>query len=254
MMTSKIELHRSLLILFVLTGLVMAQSSGGGRPRALFTTKQADGLEIKVLKNDKGVFSLVDPGQEFKSGDEIRVVFTSNFDGNVYFINVAPSGASRVIYRREIRAGQVNELPAGQEVIKFDKEVGDEVLKIVMSRKPLAVFEDALKKTDGKLGLTAASVVDEIVKNKPGSKPHAENVGIVEPDNSRNEMRCRGLELALGKEVRCRGLELATGDRKKGEGTVLVARQDDDGGRKNSASGELKPDDVAVIEIRLRHK
>lgn len=230
-----------------------AQSNDGVRTRALFTKKQADGMEIKVLKNVGGAFTLVDPGQEFKAGDEIRVQFKSNFNGYVYFVNVTPGGASRVIYNSEIKADQMNELPASPNVIAFDdKEKGVEVLKVVTARKPVQVFEEAIKKSKGELGKSAASVATELVSNnpKPSDKTHPENVGILQPANKSGE-RCRGLELALGKEVRCRGLELAPGSDKKGEGAVMVAMPD--GKNKSQAGGELKPGEVAVIEIRLKH-
>lgn len=248
------KLNRMIAVLFFVSGLitVLAQSTDTVRTRAMFTKKKADGLEIKVMRNDNGQFVLVDPGQEFRAGDEIRVQFRSNFAGKVYFVNVAPSGISRVIYQRQILANEMNDLPANPDVITFDKETGVEVLKIVMARQPVPVFEEALKKSNGELGKSAASVADELAghESKTGNKLHTENVGIVQPDN-KSGMRCRGLELALGSGIRCRGLELAPGNEKKGEGAVAVAIPDDKS--RDKKSGELKAGEVAVLELRLKH-
>jgi hypothetical protein len=245
---------------------VLAQNA-----RGLFVGKKADGLEIRILKFQDGKLTLVDPSETFKSGDSIRIQFRTNFDGYVYFVNVSPSGVSKVIYKDKIKENVLNELPGGADVITFDKEVGTEILKLVMSRDQIQVFEDAVLKADGTLGQTPGSAASELSSSKPDPKPKAadtakppakvtETVGIVPPDNQ-SSTRCRGLDMAIGPTRRCRGIQLATGNPKKDEGTVVVAIPEKSEGKaepKAEAKGEpkaaaLKPGDAAVIEIRLKH-
>jgi hypothetical protein len=261
---SKLNALAAVAALVSLAALGVAQEE---RARGMFVDKKADGLEIRVLKNVGGKFTLVSTNQEFKSGDEIRVQFRSNFDGFVYFVNVTPKGETRVIYHNQVRADDMNELPGTPNVIKFDdKDVGTEILKVVISRQRLPLFDEALKNAEGVLGKSASSVASELTDGTPAkpakpatstpptttvqAKPQgakSENVGIIQPDND-PKMRCRGLE--LGKEFRCRGIELAKEDAKKGEGAVMVAIPDSP---KEKADTKLKPGEVAIIEIRLKH-
>ena len=238
---------------------VLAQNA-----RGLFVGKKADGLEIRILKFQDGKLTLVDPSETFKSGDSIRIQFRTNFDGYVYFVNVSPSGVSKVIYKDKIKENALNELPGGADVITFDKEVGTEILKVVMSRDQIQVFEDAVLKADGTLGQSPGSAASELSSNKTEPKAVAaakppdkvtETVGIVPPDNQ-SSTRCRGLEMAMGTR-RCRGLQLATGNPKKDEGTVVVAIPEKTEGKPEPKAepktSALKPGDAAVIEIRLKH-
>jgi Domain of unknown function (DUF4384) len=263
-------------IALLLTTGMSRQMFAQANARGLFVGKKADGLEIRILKFQDGKLTLVDPSETFKSGDSIRIQFRSNFDGYVYFINVSPSGVSKVIYKDKIKTNALNELPGGQDVITFDKEVGTEILKLVMSRDQIQVFEDAVSKADGTLGQSPGSAASELSSNKPEPKAPAkspdkvsETVGIVPPDNQ-SSTRCRGLEMAMGTR-RCRGLQLAPGNPKKDEGTVVVAipeakakaepktdpkAGDPKAGDPKAAdpkTAALKPGDAAVIEIRLKH-
>ena len=250
-------------IALVLTAGMCLEMLAQSNARGLFVGKKADGLEIRILKFQDNKPMLVDPSETFKSGDSIRIQFKSNFDGFVYFINVSPSGVSKVIYKDKIKENALNELPGGSDVITFDKEVGTEILKLVMSRDQIQVFEDAVLKADGTLGQSPSSAASELSSNKQEPKPPAkgqakspdkvsETVGIVPPDNQ-SSTRCRGLEMAMGTR-RCRGLELAPGNPKKDQGTVVVAIPEAKAEAKpEPKSATLKPGDAAVIEIRLKH-
>lgn len=217
------------------------------RARAMFVSKKADGLEVK-LTNEKG--ELIDPGKAFKAGDRVRVSFESNFKGFVYFINVTPGGVTKVIYSREIEADQAYDLPSKPYAIEFDKEPGTEILKVVLSYERIKPYEEALKTSDGEMGKSASSVADELADNNPkkdgkkaGSKAPGEAVGIVTSSNTCG--RERGLVLASGQEARCRSLVLASGNQAKNEGSV-VAISDKQGTK-------LQAGEVAVFELRLKH-
>ena len=245
---------------FVITALLTAnfsitsaQGKGKGkqeevRTRAMFVSKKADGLEVK-LTNERG--DLIDPGKSFKAGDRVRIGFDSNFKGFVYFINVTPGGVTKVIYSREIEADQSYDLPSKPYAIEFDKEPGTEILKVVLSYERIKSYEDALKNSDGELGKSAANVAAELADNTPKKDPKkpattkapGEAVGIVTNNNTCG--RERGLVLASGQEARCRGLVLASGNQNKNEGSV-VAISDKQGSK-------LQTGEVAVFELRLKH-
>ncbi len=215
------------------------------RARAMFVGKKADGLEVK-LTNDRG--ELVDPGKSFKAGDRIRVSFESNFKGFVYFINVSPSGVTKVIYSKAIDADKTYDLPGGREAIEFDNEPGTEILKVVLSYEKIKPYEEAIESAAGELGKSADSVAEELADSgdkkggkKASGKPEGEAVGIVSGSCSRE----RGLVLASGKEARCRGIVLAAGNQSKNEGSV-VAISDKQGSKLNAG-------EVAVFELRLKH-
>lgn len=216
------------------------------RTRAMFVGKQTDGIEVK-LTDQMG--KLVDPGKSFKAGDKVRIKFQANFGGYVYFINVAPSGITKVIHVESVEADKDYLLPGGA-FIEFDNEVGTEVLRIVMSHERIKTYDDAMKNAKGELGKSASSVAEELAAepaNKGGKKgqgkPEGEPVGIVTPKDACS--RERGLVLASGQEVRCRGLVLASGNKAKNEGSV-VAISDNQGGKLNNG-------DVAIFELRLKH-
>ena len=219
------------------------------RARAMFVSKKADGLEVK-LTNERG--ELIDPGKSFKAGDRVRVSFESNFKGFVYFINVTPGGVTKVIYSSEIEADRSYDLPSKPYAIEFDKEPGTEILKVVLSYERIKPYEDALKSADGEMGKSATSVADELADNstKKGGKKASgatkapgEAVGIVTSNNACG--RERGLVLASGQEARCRSLVLASGNQSKNEGSV-VAISDKQGTK-------LQTGEVAVFELRLKH-
>ena len=89
----------------------------------------------------------------------------SNFDGYVYFVNVAPSGRSAVIYpdargaetNNRIRQRQRYVLPRATAFEFVNDEKGIEVIQVVMSRQTVSLFEDAIKNSRGELGTTAST-------------------------------------------------------------------------------------------------
>jgi hypothetical protein len=261
-----------LFVLAVLCGLLTPLYGSSQTPvklkaRELFVNKQADGIEVTVKWLDKnGQFVVVDPSRNFKKGDELRVEFQSNFNGLAYFLNVTPTGVTRIIHKGAVRADVRNDLPAGPNTIQFDNESGAETLKILIARQPIEEFEAALNKSGGVLGATAAGVADELSRNNkqttkpnqpssdqmakagrqnPKPAPVSEEVGFVTPKPGQE---CGGLELAYGgQKIKCRGMLVAKGNEKRGEGAVFVAAS-------NSAqSGALQTGDVAVIELRFKH-
>jgi hypothetical protein len=253
-------LVRAALVLTVAVGMALPLAAQArARKRGLLVSKLAekntDGVEIKVVGASGAV---VDPAQSFKAGDKLRVRFRGYFDGHIYLINVTPGGVTKALYGAEVRGDAEREQEVPVE-LEFDEEKGVEVLKVVMSRERIPLYEDAMRSAGGMLGNSAQSVAEELngaaKKKKPAGGRVSENVGIVQPGEGKTA-RCRGLELGRegkcqelvlesGKAARARGLVLAPGDRAKNEGTV-VAISDKQGTK-------LKAGEVAVFEIRLKH-
>ena len=219
-----------------LFGLAAAQNQTilqkrGIQLREDFNTGKVDGMRILVLKSEGGQFVPVDPGRVFTHGDEIRVAFESNFDGYVYVINVSPDGKKRVIFpgtqaansSNVIRARQKIELPRTSFI--FDKEMGTEILQVVMSREPVAVLDAAVKESKGELQ-SASSAAAELSASAQR--------GIVSESASITGLRARGVFLAAGKDNDKAGSVVAIADEKR-------------------ADARLKTGEVASFEIRLQH-
>jgi hypothetical protein len=232
----------SLIIVTLLGGLALAQDSQEMRTRGLFTSGKSDGMRILILMEQGGMFVPVDPSRDFKQGDRIRVSFESNFDGYVYIVNVMPSGKKRLLFpsarlsdSNKIIAHKRYDLPSTS--FEFDAEKGTEILQVIMSRTAIPYLEAALKNPEGELGASASSAAAELSSNTPTPKRGGivtENVAIVLPQTGPDKVRTRGIILAPGKEKDQEGSVVAIPDQ-KGKG------------------GHLKPGEVAVFEIRLRH-
>ncbi len=200
--------------------------------RTKYNAGKVDGVNVIVYLIEGDTLVPVDPGRDFKKGDQIKVQFKSSFDGHVYFVNVPPSGKKAVIYPdgketdNLIRARQTYVLPQSTTFEFVDDDKGIEVIQVIMSRQPIQLFEDAIRNSNGELGETASSAASELMSmesKRPG----------IDADNTTN---------ILPEGVRTRSVRLAP-PREKGETGTVVAVPDN----------KLKPGEVAVFEIRLRH-
>lgn len=216
----------------------------GVRTRALFTKKRADAVSIMVLKDDE----VVDPGRDFKEGEEIQIRLSSNFAGYVYVLNVTPSGKKRLLFpcsRRgdnRVAPWEDNILPSKSGSLAFDSDQGTEVLMVVLSHDRIGYLDDALKSCCP--GQTGADCCGHFVCDLADSAAAAaaELAGNVSDEQRAGVVIDRGRENA---GVRTRGVTLAAGrDRKRI--TTYVAVQDQSGGR-------LDPGKPAVFYIRLKH-
>ena len=199
---------------------------------ARYDDGSVDGLRVVVLKSEGGTFQPVDPSQQFKKGDEIKIAFESNFDGYVYIVNVTPAGKKKVLFPHSdmannmVTAHQRYELPTGG-VMFFDSEKGVEVLQVVMSREPIALYDDAVKTADGSIGETATSAAAELASDS--------KAGIV----------LSNVKSTVLPGLRARGLELAPGSDKS---ATLIANPD-----KSTKQAKLGKNELAMFEIRLKH-
>jgi len=170
---------------------------------------------------------------QLSKGDQIKIEFESNFDGYVYFVNVAPSGKSAVIYP-DRRAGETNNMIRERQryvlphsaPFEFDEEKGTEVLQVIMSRRAVPLFEDAIRNSRGELGTTASTAAAELM-------------GV---ESKRSGIDTANTQRILPPEMRARSVRLAPAGNNDEKGTVIAV-----------PDTKLKPGEVAVFEIRLRH-
>lgn len=214
-----------------------SQDSNARRSREIrmkYDAGSVDGMRLTVylMEGDKPI--AVDPGRSFKKGDKIKLEFESNFDCYVYFVNVAPSGKSTVIYPdvrgeetdNKIRGRQRYVLPRTTAFEFVNDEKGIEVIQVIMSRQPVSLFEDAIKNSRGELGTTASTAAAELMGVE------SKRAGIDVPTTSK----------ILPGNMRSRIIRLAPPKDKDDKGTVIAV-----------PDSKLKPGEVAVFEIRLRH-
>lgn len=202
------------------------------RARGMFLKKTSDAMSILVLKNVNNTLVPVDPGNEFKSGDQIKIQFESNFDGFIYVVNIAPSGKRCMLFPypeaadNAVHAGQRYDIPPGGDAIEFDQEKGTEVLQVVMSRDRIPYLDAALKETDRCLSESASTAAAEL------------QAGIVKKVTP---------VVPQDQKFRSRDIILASGKDRDSKGGSVVAVPDNGGG------GKLKSGEIAPFEIRLKH-
>jgi hypothetical protein len=210
------------------------KTSEANRARGLFVHKTADAMSILVLKNVNNTLVPVDPSNEFKAGDQIKIQFESNFDGFIYVVNIAPSGKRCILFPypdaadNAVHPEQRYDIPPGGDAIEFDQEKGTEVLQVVMSRDRIPYLDAALKEPDRCLSESATTAAAEL---QAGIVKH---VTPVIPQDQNNKVRSRDIILASGKD-------------RDSKGGSVVAVPDNGGG------GKLKSGEIAPFEIRLKH-
>jgi len=221
--------------LLAVPGIAQRKTVQKDTPRGLFTTKHADAMNVVIFKLEGEQLIPVDPGREFKQGDQIKLEFQSNFDGYIYFVNIQPSGKRRVIFPyagaadNSVKADQRYQIPPAGDVIEFDAEKGTEVLQVIMSKERVNAFDAAIKDSDGWLGETASSAAAELQGGITN-----QNVTPAIPAQDRDKIRSRDIILQPGQDKNKQGSYVAIPD-------------------KGGSGGRLKPGEIAPFEIRLKH-
>jgi hypothetical protein len=225
---------------------IIAQSSDGTRARDLFIKKRADAMQIVLLKAEGERLVPASPSTEFKSGDQIKISFESNFEGYIYLINVTPGGKKQVLFpyadsaSNAVRPNQRYDFPPGSDIIEFDEEKGTEVLQVIMSRDRVPLLDEAIKKSNGYLGESAASAAAELQSGLVSEKTAA-----VLPEKGPGSVRSRNVIIAAGQD-------------KNPQGSVVAIDDTTPSGKGASSSGKivaatLKRGEVATFELRLKH-
>ena len=203
------------------------------RARGLFISKRADAMSIVVYKNEGGTLVPVDPSNEFKAGDLIKLQLQSNFEGYIYVVNIQPSGKRRVLFpypeasNNAVRPDERYDIPPGSDAIEFDNEKGTEVLQVIMSRGRIPYLDAALKEPEGWLSESASSAASELQAGI------VKKVTPVVPQDGASKLRSRDIILAAGKDKDSKGSVVAVPD--------------------NGGGGKLKSGEMASFEVRLKH-
>lgn len=100
---------------------------------------QVVAVKATIELNRNGQISTVSPSHEFKSGDRVKLVYTSNIDGYAYWMAKGSSGALTVLFP-SVQAGVDNKVTRNTEytvpvkgTFKFDDTPGEEELLCVIS-------------------------------------------------------------------------------------------------------------------------
>ena len=204
------------------------------RARGLYISKHSDAMSILVLKRDGGTLVPVDPSNEFKAGDEIKIQLQSNFEGFIYVVNIQPSGKRCLMFPHPeapdntVRPGERYDIPPGNLAMEFDEEKGTEVLQVIMSHDRIPYLDEALKEPEGCFSQSASSAAAELQGGI------AKKVTPVVPQGEGSS------------KVRSRDIILASGKDKDSNGSVVAIPDTGEGGK-------LKSGEIAPFEIRLRH-
>ena len=104
--------------------------------------KQTTALKTTMLLKRDGTTSTVLPSHEFKSGDSVKLVFTPNIDGYVYWLAKGSSGNYSVLFPS--KANMDNAVQRNQEytippkgTFRFDDTPGNEELLCILSAEKL---------------------------------------------------------------------------------------------------------------------
>lgn len=102
---------------------------------------------VQLTRN--GETSNVLPDAEFQSGDRVKLLFTSNVDGYVYWLAKGTSGNYSVLFPNA-KAGMSNEIKRNQEYtvpakgsFRFDDNPGNEELLCIVSTTRIPEIEEA---------------------------------------------------------------------------------------------------------------
>lgn len=103
------------------------------------------GVKCRVQLIRDGNIAEVDPASVFHSGDRIRLLIEPNVDGYLYILQRGSSGLDSVLFpqaeinngRNEVLRGRLYAIPSSG-TFRFDDRPGEEVIKVILSRTPLA--------------------------------------------------------------------------------------------------------------------
>ena len=115
--------------------------------------KQTTALKTTMLLKRDGATSTVLPTHEFKSGDSVKLVFTPNIDGYVYWLAKGSSGSYSVLFPSKVNTD--NAVQRNQEytippkgTFRFDDTPGDEELLCILSAEKLPDMDKAIAEAD----------------------------------------------------------------------------------------------------------
>jgi hypothetical protein len=116
-----------------------------------------------------GKTTTVLPTEDFKSGDRVKLLFTSNRPGFVYWLNKGTSGEYQVLFP-SAKAGQNNSVERNAEYTfptkgawRFDDRKGTETVVCVLAPAKISQLEEAIKLSDAGDKSGASDLVASLV-------------------------------------------------------------------------------------------
>lgn len=208
--------------------------------RQSYERAQLDGAKVTIYQvTSEGKMVTVSPGQVFKKDDQIKARIETNFDANVYVVNLTPGGKHWLLFPKEkyrvnkIRAGQSANVPFVGNFL-FDEEPGLELILVVMSRGPVPFLEAALDRAPPN---TRDLLLDDktvrMLERLNGTKRRPNIGGIATQAKSQKSGALKTRMLTL---VR------------RNEASILVVSDVQRG------STRLQSGEVSIFEIRLNHQ
>jgi hypothetical protein len=103
-------------------------------------------VAVKLI-SEGGSFKEVKPSTVFRSGDRIRLAFTSNKEGYLYLATFGSSGKADLLLPDKsgrlvtLQPGFTYEYPLSAKALKFDTQVGEEQLYAFLSEAPLGIID-----------------------------------------------------------------------------------------------------------------
>ncbi|MGH9837256.1 MAG: DUF4384 domain-containing protein [Blastocatellia bacterium] len=196
----------------------------------------AHGMKVTILQRSGDSLTAVDPKNEFKKGDRIRVEIESNFAGFVYMINVGSSGKTTIIFpdRAEdnrIMPGRRYTLPTSYD-LEFDENSGVDVFKVLMSLRPVPLLTSAARRGNGELSSNDLKTVSDLI-----ARSERQQAGIISSEFNLNN-KVGGLKAV--------GTREPLWNEKKKAALVTVKQQ-------NKTNGKLQTGQVAVFGIQFRN-
>lgn len=145
-------------------------------------------MKATVEMTRDGKTTTVLPTETFQSGDKVRLIFSTNRDGYIYWLAKGTSGQYQVLFPTQ-KAGMDNTVVKNKEYTvptrgawRFDDQKGTENLVCVLSPKPIANLDRAVTlAAEGKRD-EASSIVSSIV-NKHETKRTTRDLVFEEEDD-----------------------------------------------------------------------
>lgn len=111
--------------------------------------EQTVAIKTTVLLTRDGQETTVLPGAEFQSGDKVKLVFTSNVDGYVYWLAEGSSGEYSMLFPNAqtgmdnaVVRNQTYTIP-GKGSFRFDDTPGNETLLCILSTQRMPDLDEA---------------------------------------------------------------------------------------------------------------
>jgi hypothetical protein len=109
------------------------------------------------------------PTEQFKSGDKVRLLFSANRDGYVYWLTKGTSGLYQVLFPNS-KAGQDNLIVKNNQYTvpfkgawRFDDNKGTETLVCLLSTERIASIDEAIKLADSGDQTSSSAIVAELL-------------------------------------------------------------------------------------------